>query len=178
MGKPLDELYLEWLYRQVASVRLRNPTRTYWSLLRHLYSKEFVSLVPNDDNRVEDGRDLRYEFIEAEQIEPDHEWLSFKCSILEMLIGLARRAAFEAYEGSSRDWFWIFIKNLDLEDLNDDRYRDNETAEEVDEILDQLVMRTYAANGRGGLFPLKEPDEDQRTKELWFQLAAYLLEQN
>lgn len=63
MDGPLDEQYLKWLYRQVASSKYRNPARTYWSLLRQLYTTEFVWTVPNDDNRVEDGRDLRYEFL-------------------------------------------------------------------------------------------------------------------
>lgn len=178
MDEPLDEQYLKWLYRQVASVRLRNPARTYWSLLRHLYSKEFVWLVPNDDNRVEDGRDLREEFFTTQNIEPDPEWMGFQCSILEMLIALSRRASFEANSGSPRDWFWILIHNLDLQDLHDAKYNDSALAAEVDEILDQFIWRTYAFNGRGGLFPLEKTDEDQREVELWYQLATYLLERS
>lgn len=178
MDGPLDEQYLNWLYQKVASVRVKNPARTYWSLLRHLYTKEFVWIIPNDDNRVEDGRDLRDEFIHQHKIVPDPEWMGLKCSILEMLIGLSRRAAFEATEGGPRDWFWIFIKNLDLIDLNDAKYNDSATAVEVDEILDQFVWRNYSPSGKGGLFPLKEADEDQRKVELWYQLAAYLLERS
>lgn len=177
MDEPLDESYFKWLYAQVASVRLRNPARTYWSLLRHLYVKEYVWLVPNDDNRVEDGRDLREEFSTTNNIEADPEWMGFQCSILEMMIALSRRASFEADQGSPRDWFWIFLTNLELQDLNDAKYNNNDLDVEVDEILDQFVWRQYAYSGRGGLFPLKEADKDQRKVELRYQLAAYLLEQ-
>ena len=106
MTKPLDELYLEWLYSQVASLRSRNPERKHWALLRQLYSTEFVWFVPNDDNRVEDGRDLRHEFLEDEGLtDVDPEWMDLGCSAFEMMLGLARRLSFEA-EGEPREWFW------------------------------------------------------------------------
>src|SRR5689334_4311656 len=121
MNEPLDELYFKWLYRQVGSVRLRNPARTYWSLLRLLFTKEFVWIIPNDDNRVEDGRCLRHEFVEELGIENvDYEWMSLGCSFLEMLIALSRWLAFEAEEGEPRDWFWHVMRVLGL-----DIYRDN-----------------------------------------------------
>lgn len=177
MDEPLDESYFVWLYRQVASVRLKNPARTYWSLLRHLFRKEYVWLVPNDDNRVEDGRDLRYEFFETDGIEPDPEWLGIGCSMLEMLIGLSRRLAFEA-EGESAGWFWQLIENLDLRQYNDNNYddRDKELFLKIDETIDQVIWRTYDFNGTGGLFPLTDPQEDQRDIELWYQMSRYLLE--
>lgn len=176
MDEPLDEQYLKWLYHQVASVRLKNPARTYWALLRHLYTKEFVWLVPNDDNRVEDGRDLRYEFIEDHDIQPDPDWLDMGCSMLEMLIGLSRRLAFEA-EGEVRDWFWQLLENLDLQRFNDAYYSGgNPKSTVVDETLDTVIFRTYDVDGRGGLFPLNDTNEDQREVELWYQLSYYLRE--
>jgi len=62
MNEPLDDLYLTWLYSQIGSIKLKQPSRTYWSLFRQLYTKEFVWIIPNDDNRIEDGRDLRFKF--------------------------------------------------------------------------------------------------------------------
>jgi len=58
----LDDQYFEWLYSQVADVRIRKGPRTYWNLLRQLFATEFVWHVPNDDNRAYDGRDLRFEW--------------------------------------------------------------------------------------------------------------------
>lgn len=175
MNKPLDELYLEWLYSQVGSVKRRSSEKSYWFLLRQLHSKEFVWIVPNDDNRVEDGRDLRYEFIDACEIEAvDDAWMELGCSTLEMMIGLSRRLSFEDDRKPS-SWFWRLIENLDLEEWTDHNAIP-ERKDAVNDILDEMVWRTYESDGRGGLFPLEHPSEDQREVEIWYQLSAYLLE--
>lgn len=177
MSEPLDEQYLTWLYSQVGSVKLKNPSRTYWSLLRQLFTKEFVWIIPNDDNRVEDGRDLRYEFLRDAGIKrADADWLGLECSILEMLIGLSRRLSFEdEKEADPRWWFWKLLENLGLSTINDRQY-DELYARGIDETLDRIVWRTYNHNGEGGLFPLRYPEEDQKDVEIWYQMSAYLLE--
>jgi hypothetical protein len=142
-------------------------------MLKRLYIKEFVWIVPNDDNRLEDGRDLRYEFIEQQGLQDvDDCWSRLGCSMLELLVGLSRRLAFEA-EGEPCDWFWHLVENIGLV-----QYTDNVRlpAAYIDEILDRVIFRTYRKNGQGGLFPLKRADEDQREIELWYQLSAYVLE--
>lgn len=169
-----DDVYLRWLYRQVAQVHLENPSRTYWSLLRQLYKTEFVWFVPNDDNRVEDGKQLRYEFLNNENIEyVNPEWLHMGCSMLEMLIALSRRLAFEA-EGRPRAWFWKLIHNLGLDELNDSVQP--YPWEDVDHILENVIWRNYQPDGQGGLFPLQNAQQDQTKIEIWYQLQAYLLQ--
>ena len=177
MDEPLDELYLNWLYANIGSVKARNPERTHWSLARQLYKTEFVWLIPNDDNRVEDGRDLRYEFIEQYGIRPDTEWMSLGCSMLEMLIALSRRLSFEA-EGEPREWFWQLLENLDLAHHTDAHcsLSPRLCEERITETVNDVIWRTYLPNGHGGLFPLEEAEEDQRDVELWYQLCAYVLE--
>lgn len=176
MDGTLDDRYFEWLYGIVASVRNRNPSRSYWNLSKQLYGKEFIWLVPNDDNRVEDGKDLRFEFIEEMGFdEVNQDWLHLGCSVLEMMIALARRVSFEADWKTPVEWYGTFLENLGLNNFTDARYSD-EVAQRVDEILDALVYRTYEHNGEGGLFPLSNPAEDQRHVELWYQMSAYLLE--
>lgn len=173
MSEPLDELYFRWLYSQVGSVKQKNPARTYWSLLKQLFTKEFVWIIPNDDNRLEDGRDLRYEFVDEQNLDDvEPEWLGLGCSMLEMLIALANRLSFEDDQPADA-WFWKLIENLGLRGFTD-RYPYDE--EIVDEILDNVIWRTYEEDGRGGLFPLKHPNQDQRDVEIWYQLSAYLLE--
>jgi hypothetical protein len=136
---------------------------------------EFIWLIPNDDNRLEDGKDLRYEFLDEEGIdEVDPDWMSLGCSVLEMMLGLSRRLSFEA-EGKPRDWFWHLIENLGLTHLNDKDY-DDRTRELVDETFGRVIFRLYERNGQGGLFPLRHPKENQQNVELWYQLSAYLLE--
>lgn len=177
METPLDEQYLIFLYSKIASTKTRRGKSTYWSLAGQLHSKEFVWFVPNDDNRVEDGRDLRNEFRDQEQIvDIDEEWMSLGCSILELMIGLSRRLAFEA-GGSARVWFWELIDNLEMTGFHDSWWREGLTKEIIDERLDRLIWRTYLYDGSfGGLFPLKNPAADQRDIELWYQLCQYLLE--
>lgn len=178
MKEPLDELYFVWLYGQVGDTLIENPTRTYWKMLRQLYTKEFVWIIPNDDNRIEDGKELRYEFVDDSKLtDVDPGWLQLGCSMFELLVGLSRRLSFEA-GGEPRDWFWQLIDNLGLYGYHDKRYNTKpETSEKViDTILDRVIWRNYSANGRGGLFPLKHPRQDQTGVELWYQLNAYVME--
>lgn len=169
---PLDELYFDWLYAQVGSDDV-NPSKTYMRMLEQLFFTEFVWTVPNDDNRAEDGRDLRREFLNERKITGvDPEWVSIGCSMLEMLIGLSRRLSYEA-DGEARDWFWHVLRNVGLDRHHDGRRYNPDS---VGSILERVIWRTYLPDGHGGLFPLKEAHEDQRDVELWYQLSAYLLE--
>ena len=173
MNALLDEEYFIWLYKQIGNSRLKNPSRTHWSLARQLFTKEFVWIVPNDDNRVEDGRDLRHEFLEASEIlDPSPEWIGLGCSFLEMLIGLSRRLSFET-DGEPREWFWQLIENLDI--YHNDQVYNNAIRKQIDDVLERVIWRTYNYNGQGGLFPLEMADSDQRKVEIWYQLGAYLI---
>jgi hypothetical protein len=174
MPETLDNFYLSWLYDQVGGVRVRNKSRTYWDLFRQLYSKEFVWLIPNDDNRIRDGLDLRDEWLDTSDIHPRpyKVWMERDCSLLEILVGLSRRLAFEG-EGHPPVWFWHLIENLGLQDCTD---RPKYNQSEVDEVLDTVIWRTYEPDGRGGLFPLRYPKHDQREVELWYQMQEYLLD--
>lgn len=173
--EPLDERYLEWLYLQVGLSKLKRGSKTYWFLLKQLYVKEFVWIIPNDDNRLEDGRDLRLEFVRETYIhDPDPNWWGLGCSMLEMFIGLSRRLEFET-DIPVDEWFWELIENLDLTKCDDDKKWD---PQDVDNILDDVIWRTYEPDGRGGLFPLQDAQEDQRDVEIWYQQSAYVIEQD
>lgn len=173
--QPLDELYFVWLYSQVADPELTDPSLTFWNLLRLLFTREFVWIIPNDDNRLEDGKALRQEFIHDESLdEVDGDWIGLGCSVLELMIGLARQLSFEA-DGESYYWFWRMMENVGLHKYSDDKKIQRRT---VEKILDRIIFRNYKPNGKGGFFPLEEPEQDQRKVELWYQLGAYVLEQS
>ena|ERR1044072_4481040 len=168
MNEELDGQYLEWLYLQVGR-QAKNVE--HWELLKKLLSWEFVMLVPNDDNRCSDGIAIRKEFTRDTDVRPSHIWMNMGCSVLEMLIGISRHLSFEM-DRDEGFWFWHLIGNLGLTRFNDKRYNDRV----VDQILERLVWRQYSYDGRGGIFPLREPYEDQRDVELWFQMESYMLE--
>ena len=177
MPEPLDETYFHWLYGQVAAVRIKNPARSYWALLRALHSTEFVWLIANDDNRLEDGRDLRSEFILDEGIDSvEKDWMTIGCSMLEMLIGLSRRLAFESDNDDPARWFWHLLNNINLGNFNDSHIQSEQQLDYINQVLEQVIWRNYRQDGRGGLFPLRRPQEDQRQVELWYQLSSYLIE--
>lgn len=173
MDEPIEEVYFNWLYSKVASVDVPTPSLTHLTLLRDLHSTEFVWLIPGDDNRAEDGLGVRKEFLIQAFLPQDPPWLSIPCSVLEMLIAFSRRAEFQT-DDNARDWFWIFLNNLTIADLNDSM---DDITEIVTEIMDQFLWRTYRPNGEGGMFPLKRPSHDQRKVEIWYQFCEYLVDQ-
>ena len=60
----VDREYFDWLYRQIDDADPRNPQRSHRYLARKLYLHTFRWFVPNDDNRIEDGKALWSEFLD------------------------------------------------------------------------------------------------------------------
>lgn len=177
MSAPLDELYFQWLYSQVADPEIQEENLTYWNVLRVLFQTEFawVDSVVNDENRIHDGKALRIEFIESQGWtvdEVDAEWIMTGCSMLEVMVGLARRLEFLA-DGTPHYWFWVLMTNIGLSGFNDKRRLRKDY---IEEILDRIIFRNYQATGLGGFFPLQNPREDQRDIELWAQMNEYVQE--
>jgi len=136
-----------------------------------MHNVEFVWLVPNDDNRVEDCRELREEFLYQKKTKWDISlpWVTF----LEVLVALSRRVAFNA-GGDAESWAWRLIKNLRLNKACDPLTEAK--IKRIEDTLYSLVWRTYHPSGKGGFFPLKYPDKDQTKLEIWDQMNAYIIE--
>lgn len=172
MTEPLENLYFNWLCNKVLRLDHPTPSLTYWNLLRQLHSTEYAWLLSGDDNRAEDGVELRTEFL-TESRQPYNEgWESVGCSVLEMLIAFSRKAAFNANE-TSEFWFWHFLDNLGLASAND---ASDATSEAVDDILSTFIWRTYNEDGSGGLFPMNNPNKNQKEVEIWYQFCDYLVD--
>lgn len=171
MDGPLESRYFKWLCAKVMQVIHPTPSLTYRELLHCLHMTEFVWLLIGDDNRAEDGLELREEFIDESNIPDNPEWReAVGCSVLEMLIAFSRRAEFDT-DIPAKDWFWVFIDNLDI------NFVDAEINPiDVEDSLDTFIWRTYEPNGYGGLFPLDHPKRDQRTVEIWYQFCEYVIE--
>jgi hypothetical protein len=174
MDEPIENLYFNWLCAKVLNLKPFEKPDKYWNLLRKLHRTEFVWVMSGDDNRAEDGKELRKEFILQAELPDDPDWrILIGCSVLEMLIAFARRAEFQD-ETPTPTWFWEFVANLGL-DKQTDRDFDEEYVEMV---LDDFIWRTYNPDGNGGLFPIKNPSADQREIEVWYQFCEYLVDQD
>ena len=165
--------YFEWLLDKVRYKFVR--TDDYRLLLSYLFYREFTWLIPFDSNRAENGIGLRYEF------ETEHGFcgrnVDEPCSVLEMLIALARdwehEITYDFHKGDrSAKWFWTMIDNLGL--LNYPDFEFNEY--EIEEIIDVWLTRKFSKSGEGSIFPVKNWGSDQKQLEIWLQLQNYVLE--
>jgi hypothetical protein len=161
----LDIDYYEWLIDQI---EIPNG-KSYRDLFELMHNLEFVWTVPNDDNRVQDGLDLRSEFANGKVANLRLAGVTF----LEVLIALSRRLAFTA-GGEPEPWAWRLIKNLRLHKSSDPLT--NGRGNRARDILDAVIWRTYERSGRGGFFPLRNTLEDQTKVEIWYQMNAYVIE--
>lgn len=174
--EPIEDLYFNWLYTKVAWSEVVTPSTTYQSLLYTLHCTEFVWRVSGDDNRAEDGRRLRHDFLRESFIRPDETWMFLDCSVLEMLIAFAYRCAFQTTTKSARDWFWIFLQNLGLSEISDSAFSSD--GHIIGPVLERFIWRLYDRRGRGGLFPMRMTNHNQREVELWYQFSEYIEDQH
>ena len=163
----VDYEYYEWLTSQIHIPNGKN----YSGLFEVMHNTEFHWTVPNDDNRLQDGLDLRTYFLDGRKAQLNLNG----ATLLEILISLSKRVAFTG-GGVPKRWAWRLLKNLRLTTKSDPLTE--EDLEKINDVLDALVWRTYDANGRGGFFPLNHPEEDQTKVEIWYQMNKYVIEKN
>ena len=170
--EPLEETYFTWLYDLVDG-EWHESSKSHIELMRQMHSIPFTWFIPNDDNRGEDGRDLRFEFQNDYDISED-AWLNMDCSMLEMTIGLARRMAFDQ-SSDDRSAFWHLLRNLGIADITDSDYTP-EMESYINRVITRVNERSYSYTGQGGFFPLRNSKENQQYVELLYQMSAYILE--
>ena len=131
-----------------------------------------------DGRRGDDGVELRYRVCREER-RPDGEIATNldnrECSVLEIMVSLAIRmeetiTSDPDYGDRTSIWFWDMVDSMGLLDMHDDRFH----GETVNATLDRMIRREYASNGRGGLFTVREPREDMRNVEIWYQMMWWL----
>ena len=159
--------------------------KRYYMLSSQLSKIPFISILGNDDNRADDGKHLRFFFSKQYKTEEENrvlDILSGPCSLLEMMIGLAKRLDSMAYGVNDRvetsRWFFALIYNLGWDIYDDDTLMEEYKREELLIRTDILLNRQYHTDGSGGFFPLKHPDRDQRKVEIWYQANAWMIENN
>lgn len=173
----LTRRYFIWLCNKLNSSRPNNK-RKWTYLLEQMFDTDFYWVVPNDDNRSFDGKVLRDQYAYENGLSNYPKLIRDECSFLEMLVALADRcdtdimAVEQPTEYQSGHWFWLFLENCGLAEYDDEHY----DPDMIDVILNQIMSRNYMSNGFGGLFPLKNPSQDQREVELWYQMNEWLEE--
>lgn len=146
-----------------------------------MHQVEFTPLVHFDENRVAVALGLRDQFqASAGSLGPGEieELMAPPCSVFEVLCGLAWQANDQMIPLTMPVWFQIFIENLGLDKYSDEVIDGpGRAAFNVEKIVNKFNNREYSPDGRGGIFPLKRPQHDQRETELWFQMGAYITQE-
>lgn len=156
--------YRDWL----RSIVLDKAHLGYRNLIDALGSTPFIWLHPLDKNRGDDGHFLRtvfFDLYETDVIDENY------CSVLEMILSICNRIGYEL-DNTEKPWvyFWEIMGNLGLADQDDANFDE----QKVEIILRRLLNRTYKKNGEGSMFPVKNPREDFRKTEIWYQMQAYI----
>lgn len=165
----IEHAYFQWLRDRVNVFN----GKSYDGLLGQLHTKEFVWVLPNDDNRLHDAADLRQEFAYEYEVDTRQLLLEVPLSVLEVIIALSIRLEFQV-DGEAPRWAWTLIENLGLEKFVDPV--SVRMSELIDDNLDTFIWRNYKPSGKGGLFPLKHPHTDQKKVEIWYQMHAWIAE--
>lgn len=168
--------YFLWL---CGIVNADDPDCSFFSLMRALFDHEFHWSIDNDVNRAEDGKSLRDDFAD-QSFYLDYSSIGGPCNVLEMLIALAGRIDEDVMWNPDCDrtvaWFWEMISNLGLDGFDDANWVEPKSRIRVDEIVDCWLDRRFGYDGSGGIFPLKNPNRNQRNVEIWYQMHPYFLE--
>ncbi len=161
--------FFEWIIQTVDGYE-------YTDLLKIMFETEFYPVLPQDENRLIDGRDLIYRFGTECSI-PRHileNKLGEHCSILEMMVGLSIRIEETIMEDAdfgnrTSMWFWIMVKSLGLYEMKNGHV-DNVY---VQAVLETFLNREYQPNGEGGLFTVNDTSKDLRDVEIWYQMCMF-----
>lgn len=178
MEDEYDEYFL-WLCELVNADMDR-----YSELLFQLHDMDFFWVLELDSSRATEGLALREEWY---GLNPYADWIMFlekECSVLEALIGLARRMEGMLSDLNTGDrtrvWFWEMVRNLGLGIYTNARIkRDKETALlNIQMTLSTWMNREFEPNGQGSPFPLDTSGKDEREVSMIYQLYDYLFEKH
>lgn len=176
------ENYYAWLISLIGGDL--PPYDEYTLLLKSLYFHKYVwqewnLSVVKDSNRALDGIGLRSAYVDAYFGGNPYFLAVFNekgCSILEMMIALARHMEFDmtmaVSDNSVKKWFWLMVQNLGLIQYDDDHYNTSG----VNVILHKFLTRGYDNHGAGGMFYIRKPPTSCRETELYYQMEWWLNE--
>lgn len=181
MDIPLVETYFDWLKSEAFTTA--SERREYEGVLRQLHDIPFYWTIVSDDNRAGDALSFRqYEFLEfqegldgLDQIVLG-QWATAAPSVLEVLLGIARRWAFY-FGGEVPFYFGHLFHNMGF-DRYPGRNLTGNTNDRLRVKVDRWMSRQFEANGHGSPFPLHQLFDpvDMRSIDIWGQMNAYSAE--
>lgn len=169
----LKASYFNWLCNKVWSFNTMMVLSRYSKLLQTLYLIDYTFDNDMDQNRAYDGLSLRNYYADENQTS---EGIIDPCSVLEMMVALAIKCEDIMCDPSKDDrtyyWFEEMLDSLNLTDQDDYNFDQGQ----VERRISIFLNKQYDANGRGGLFTILNADIDMRTKDIWYQMQAFLCE--
>lgn len=173
--------YFTWLCEMVC-VDGRYTDESYWILAKALWDTDFHWVLGRDENRARSVSVLRNRYVNIVKGEQPYDGPP---TVFEVLVMLAENMfdMLDELDGEDRRpiYFWEMIDNLGLSNYSDQRFDEDPDKYDIfqsriDRKLQRWMDRLISYNGHGGLFPLKDPKEDQANVELWYQMNAYIME--
>lgn len=156
--------YFDWLINLVCTLPYK---KSYISLLSELYDIPFrydAKIAPNDVYRMDAGSALQFEYASI-----TGDYISRPCSVLEVMIALARKGENISGVLKSVDWFWMMVDNLGLSSMYERHFK----VDYVRAVIERFLDRDYSPNGSGGLFYIPGIKDDLRQVEIWYQMCWY-----
>lgn len=179
----LVEMYFDWLRTEAFTAQVNR--RNYEGVLRTLHDIPFYWTIWSDENRAGDALTYRqYSFLgvqnDLEQLDPKwlHDWAQQSPSVLEVLLGCARRYS-DFFGHHVPYYFGHLFRNLELDRLPG-RALTGEQQMIVRNKVDVWMSHQYDENGQGSPFPIRSHVmlgiPDMRTLDIWRQMNAYSAE--
>lgn len=170
----IKDRYTKWMYNIVCE-NVCGKNITYYKLFSLLNNLYFETDFLKDDNRAQDGIDMRYHFLYERGLNDPNWELSGPCTIWEMILALSIRMEKTItydyqYGDRTKQWFWSMLGSLGIGYMTDMLF----DASIVKEVINKLLKHEYESNGNGGLFFIPNTKFDLRKVEIWDQMMLYL----
>lgn len=175
---PNEEKYLDWICKRVGGDSCERPYNTYNKIFKILYLIEFTSDIPSDNDRIQDGLNLRYMYLFETH---DNYMVTIKrpkpCSVLEMMAYLAIRIEEQIlsnpmYGDRTCQWFREMLWTLGIGGQTDEVFNE----EYVVDRINRFINHEYEPSGMGGLFLVRHTDVDMRELDIWSQAMNHINE--
>ena len=176
----LSEIYFDWLLLDCFNSRADRSE--YIGVLSILHDTPFYWTIWSDSNRAGDALSYRqYDFLGQfddlsgfDQAWLD-QWAKAAPSVLEVLLGIARRWSY-FYEEPTSYYFNGLFTNLSLDKFVGGRLSASSQVA-VRDILEGWLSRSFRRDGIGSPFPLDLTRTldvlDMRQLDIWSQMSAY-----